>query len=133
MGPERSIGCLNCGLHLPCPRWGSFYVTDEEGNRIVLEGDLESTIIAGTLGIDEQAITGCVCAPGRDAASVRLMEERMGYSSLCLCRSCLEMCLLDIKRDALRCPTCGSGDVKTFIQVIGTVCPRCGTGTLEER
>ncbi len=133
MGIERSIDCPGCGLHLPCPSWGFFYVTDEKGSRIPLEGNMESTIIAETLGIDEQAITGCVFAPGRDAVSVRLMEERVGYASFCLCRTCLERCSLDGKRDVFRCPSCGSEDVKTFIQLIGTACPRCGRGMLEER
>jgi hypothetical protein len=133
MGMEGSIDCPECGLHLSCPSWGCFYVTDDQGTRIALEGNMESTIIAGTLGIDEQAITGCVFAPVRDQDSVRLMEERVGYASFCLCRTCLERCSLDGKRDVFRCPSCGSEDVKTFIQLIGTVCPRCGRGTLEER
>jgi len=76
MMDQRSIRCGQCGFQLPCRSWGFFYVADDDGNRILLEGDLESTI---------------------------------------------------------RCRSCGSDDVATFIGLIGTACPKCGTGTLEER
>jgi DNA-directed RNA polymerase subunit RPC12/RpoP len=133
MTNEQSIRCGHCGFHLPCRTWGFFYVTDDDGNRILLEGDLESTIIADALGINEDDITGCVFAPDRNESSILLMQERVGYCSFCFCRTCHERCALDQKRDTIRCPSCGSDDVATFIGLIGTACPKCGTGTLEER
>lgn len=132
MMDRRSIQCGQCGFHLPCRSWGFFYVADDDGNRILLEGDLESTIIADALGINEDDITGCVFAPDRNESSVLLMQKRIGYCSFCFCRTCHERCALDEKRDAIRCPSCGSDDVATFIGLIRTACPKCGTGTLEE-
>lgn len=132
MMDQRSIQCGHCGFQLPCRSWGVFYVADDDGNRILLEGDLESTIIADALGINEDDIIGCVFAPDRSESSVRLMQERVGYCSFCFCRTCHERCALDEKRDTVRCPSCGSDDVATFIGLIGAVCPKCGTGTLEE-
>jgi len=132
MMDQRSIRCGQCVFQLPCRSWGFFYVADDDGNRILLEGDLESSIIADALCINEDDITGCVFAPDRNESSILLMEERVGYCSFCFCRTCHERCALDVKRDTIRCPSCGSDDVATFIGLIGTACPKCGAGTLEE-
>ncbi len=129
---RHSINCNNCGFGLPCPTWGFFYVTDDNGNRLALAGELESTTIANTIGISEDAIVGCVFSPERNGEAIQLMQERVGYNSFFLCLTCLERCALDQKRDILQCPSCGSSDVRTFIQLIDTACPRCRKGTIRE-
>ncbi|MHB8109726.1 MAG: hypothetical protein ACYDHW_06810 [Syntrophorhabdaceae bacterium] len=129
---DRSIRCEKCGLQVPCPSWGFFYVIDNEGNKLILERQLESAIIADALGINEDDISGCVFSPERSEASVKLMQERVGYKSFCLCRTCLEQCSFDKNRDIVECPSCGSKDVMMLIQLIGTRCPNCKEGKLVE-
>lgn len=130
---ERALHCKKCGLLLPCPTWGFFYVIDNDGNKLVLERELESTIIADALGLNEDDITERGLSPERSEASVQLMQERVGYKSFCICRMCLAQSSFDKTRDIVKCPSCGSHDVKTLIQLIGTTCPNCGKGTMYEK
>ncbi|MEN6615265.1 MAG: hypothetical protein ABFD12_01805 [Syntrophorhabdus sp.] len=129
---ERALHCKNCGFLLPCPSWGFFYVIDNDGNKLVLERQCESAIIAEALGINEDDISERGFSPEHSEASVQLMQERVGYKTFSLCRTCLGQSAFDKARDIVKCPSCGSHDVRTLIQLIGSTCPNCGKGTIYE-
>lgn len=73
----------------------------------------------------------------------KLIEERTGYQTFCICFECKESCYLDVgcamegepisnPRDKRQCPTCGAENVKTLYEMIGEPCPLCGEGRIEE-
>jgi hypothetical protein len=128
--------CSKCGYALPSG-WGyDFYVINSSNERIGCRHPGEYGAVVSVLGID---------------APISFIIERTGFNSDCLCLNCLyQFCadlgetgwtpFWDIKgykprlygRDKRQCPNCQSERVKTTRELIGTLCPNCREGIIEE-
>ncbi len=113
------------------------YVEDDSGKRIVCPHPGEMRTVAKVLG---------------ENANRELIEARTGFNSYCVCLDCLKQFELDIgddeqsksswryfylyratkRKDERRCPYCNSQNVKTVFELIGSPCPKCKKGVIEE-
>jgi len=111
------------------------YVEDDGGERVVCPHPGERRKVAEVLGQD---------------ANSELIKARTGFNSDCVCLDCLEQFELDIgddeqsrsswryfygatrRKDERRCPHCNSRNVKTVFEHIGSACPKCSEGIIEE-
>ena len=117
VGRICTYGCAACGFHMPTG-WGfQTYVTDDRGNRVRLAHPIEMPTIRKVLG------------PRFDMDT---FKERFGRLWHAACTSCLHVFSLDIDADARLCPECGSGKVRTALELVGQPCPACKDGTFEE-
>lgn len=55
-----------------------------------------------------------------------------GIKSHCICVTCTQQFGLDINREERKCPSCGSGQVYTELEMVGKECPKCNMGKIEE-
>jgi DNA-directed RNA polymerase subunit RPC12/RpoP len=117
MPPINRYECDRCDFRLPGGWGGYMYVTDEAGARIVCPHPAEHVTVTKVLGEG---------APGK------LIRERTGFSSHCVCLDCLHQFDLDLERDERGCPQCGSAVVKSLREMIGKPCPKCKRGTVRE-
>jgi hypothetical protein len=130
--------CNKCGFTLPTGWGGYLYVLDDSGNRIPCLHPGEMPQIIDVLGKDVSGET---------------IHERTGFNSHCLCLDCLHQFDADFKMknwlydgpylwntsqkrkrsgDKRECPECGSNRVRTEIELVGTLCPKCKTGIVKE-
>ncbi len=109
--------CDKCDFKLPSGWGGHMYVSDQAGNRIVCPHPAEYAKAYQVLGGD---------------ASWELIEQRTGFNSVCLCRDCLQIFHLDLKRDARTCLNCRSSRVASLEELVGGICPKCMIGTIQE-
>ena len=135
MPPINQYKCEKCGFALPSGWGGYMYVIDDSGNRIPCPHPGEMRTVVEVLG---------------RGASREKITARTGYNSDCVCLKCLSQFTLDIgdeeivesswryfygatkRRDRRRCPECGSGWVRTVLELVGGKCPECGRGTIKE-
>ncbi len=128
--PVSLLRCKRCGFAIPGKDVGYIYVQDDEGRRVRCEKHEEHLTIARVLHLSEEALTGCSLLPEARTLPVDLLEERIGYSSHCLCLECCAFFELDLKKDLRICPKCGSTKVETEGNMARKECPRCGEGIL---
>lgn len=131
--------CNKCDLSLPTG-WGyQFYVANDKGERIICLHPSERPAAEEFLGQEP---------------SLRLVFERTGFMSECICRDCLHQfradfgstCyywhpyqmrvgfkhhLLTKARDKRGCPKCESTKVGTTLEVVGRRCPKCNQGMVK--
>lgn len=88
--------------------------------------------------------------PSRKARLKKLVETRTGFNSRCICKVCLRKSYLDIgdaessdkswrryygatlRKDERKCPYCGSHEVATVMELVGSDCPFCKEGRIVE-
>ena len=105
--------CTACGLALPTG-WGGFtYAVNSAGQREACGHPMEIP--------EAERITGLPYSEARSRGLV-------GYLSHCLCWNCLAQFELDRERDPKCCPSCRSQNLKTWVECLDQVCPRCGEG-----
>lgn len=102
------------------------YVVDDQGNRIVCPHPVEMETVLGVLGED---------------APSELIKERTGFNSYWLCLDCLKKFEADLGggvlgnfrkgKDKRECPECKSSNVRTTLELVGEICPRCEKGKIE--
>jgi len=113
----RDYRCDTCEFSLPSG-WGGFmYVVDDDGERVTCPHPGEQFTVERVLGEDADEAT---------------REERTGFNAYCVCRDCLARFELDVERDPVRCPDCGSDVVETANGIVDEPCPNCETGTVVE-
>lgn len=130
--------CSRCGLALP-QGWGMYlYVEDNKGRRKICGHPGERYCVVGVLG---------------EGASLEVIRERTGFNSSCICLDCLYQFEADLgesawspyehdiatyrprpkrEKDKRECPKCKSNNVKTVLELVGEVCPKCKEGVIEE-
>ena len=116
MPPIFEYKCNHCGFSLPSGWGGYMYVTDDAGRRHVCPHPCEDLTIKEVLGES--------CTP-------ELRRARTGFNSHRLCCDCLFQMDADTKRDALKCLSCESTNVKTIHDLIDHLCPNCKVGMIE--
>lgn len=138
MPPINQYQCSKCRLTLP-EGWGMyFYVEDDKGSRIVCPHPAEREVVVEVLG---------------NGASLEAIRERTGFNSYCICLDCLYQFEADLgesgwspfehyigsykprlkqEKDKRECPKCKSKNVKTELELVGEVCPKCNQGVIEE-
>lgn len=131
--------CSNCSFALQTG-WGYyFYVENDKGERIPCYHPAERWCVAEVLG---------------KKASLKLIRERTGFNSFCLCLDCLHQFKADLgevgwspyessfrghiarikqEKDKRECPSCYSKNVKTELEMVGENCPKCKTGVIKEK
>jgi hypothetical protein len=137
--------CDKCSLEFH-PGWGGIgYVEDYDGNRVILTHPLETPIIERTLNIERGLLDSRFREKLRwwwprkrkedykrrqsiyDAA-----QARRGFLSDCICLDCLEKQELDLKKDERECRSCSSSNVKSVMELLGSICPKCKEGIIKE-
>ena len=115
--PEiNRFACDECDFELPVGWGGYCYVTDANGERIVCPHPSEAHTIT--------RVTGMSFGEAMDAG-------RVGFSSDCVCLTCLRQFPLDLKRDQRVCTGCSSGDVRATSELVDQPCPKCKRGTIK--
>jgi len=133
MPPMNDYKCTKCEFYLASGWGGSMYVEDNNGERIHCGHPLEHVTVSEVLGED---------------ASPELVKARTGFNSECVCLDCLHQFEADLgderanvwrmfygadrEKDERRCPKCRSTNVKTTFELIGSPCPQCKEGVIEE-
>lgn len=131
--------CTKCDLTLP-RGWGYyFYVADESGKGIVCGHPGERSDVEKVLGKN---------------APLEIIRDRTGFNSHCMCLDCLHQFVADLGvgksywspfedaiarykprpregRDKKQCPKCRSTNVKTELEMVGEICPKCKEGIIE--
>jgi len=127
--------CNKCEFSMP-HGWGVyFYVVNDKGGRIVCGHPGEAEMVFEVLG---------------KPVSSNVIRERTGFNSACVCLDCLHQfaadfgesswtpfeCVRTIPRfkrgiDKRECPECSSANVKTVLEMVGKVCPKCTEGIIE--
>ncbi|RYG59607.1 hypothetical protein EON80_25540 [bacterium] len=144
--------CTSCDFTVSPRSDGYLYVTDGEGTRIpclhpgefrtvqrVLEASNPEAAKLFASFIDPYSRwkrgieTIKAKLQGREPPITleRLMRERTGFSSYCVCRQCLHEFDIDLRRDELLCPRCSSGSVSSLRELIGKSCPQCVLGKIK--
>lgn len=132
--------CNKCGFTLE-KGWGyRFYVENDKGKRIDCYHPMEGYHVAEVLG---------------KHPSLKLIRERTGFNSFCICLDCLHQFRADLgcfetywspyelyleshlprpkqAKDKRQCPNCRSKKVKTELELVGETCPKCKEGVIEE-
>jgi len=133
MPPINYYKCNKCGFALPSGWGGYMYVEDDKKNRIVCPHPEEYRTVVKVLG---------------ENAPENLIKARTGFNSYCLCLDCLHQFEADLgdeqanpwrksygamrPKDERKCPQCRSTNIKTVFELIGTPCPKCKDGVIEE-
>ena len=133
--------CNKCGFTLE-KGWGyRFYVEDDNGKRTDCHHPMERRYVAEVLGKNKNL-------------SLELVRERTGFNSFCVCLDCLNQFKADLgqdgwspyelylehhhlprpkqAKDKRECPNCRPKKVKTELELVGEVCPKCKEGVIEE-
>lgn len=113
-----SFGCDSCDFTMP-GGWGNYcYAVDANGKRVVCGHPGEDQDIKRITGLNySDAIKAGVA----------------GYADYCVCLECLKQFELDLEKDQLACPECGSQQVRALIQLTGHQCPKCKNGVFGPR
>ncbi|MBD3196557.1 MAG: hypothetical protein GF317_15990 [Candidatus Lokiarchaeota archaeon] len=123
--------CDKCELELPTGMGGYQYVEDMDQNRIRCdnsEDDIEiKQILSEYWGFSDY----------HDWK--HLLEEHTGFNSYCVCLDCLNIFEADISKnidgfmkDERVCPECGSLEISTELELVGSQCPACQKGKIEK-
>lgn len=137
MPPIDDFRCNECGFALPSG-WGTiFYVVSDEGDRIKCLHPGEHHFVEQELGLN---------------APIDLILERTGFFSNCVCLDCLHQFKADLGesgyhpywrgfnannksypfKDKRQCRKCGSSNVKTELEMVGQICPKCKHGIIRQ-
>lgn len=92
------------------------YATDDAGKRVVCKHPGEWNQAHDVIGGD---------------ATEEKFRERTGFLSNCVCSDCLAQFRLDLERDERICEKCGSGNVKSTNESVGSQCPKCKVGVIQ--
>ena len=117
MPPWMQAKCNNCDFSMPASSFLNRYIVDDNGEKIPLRHPGERATIRRVLG---------------DDYSIELLEERVGHVSRMICLDCLHKFDLDMKEEALVCPSCNGSNIKASNQLVGEACPHCKTGLIEK-
>ncbi len=122
--------CATCGFTLDESNGGYLYLKNDNGVRVPLKDKKELETIARILLNEE-------FSPRSDDSilsqeMIDIMEDRVGYMSACVCINCLNQFGLDLRKDAIECPHCQSGQVKTFLATLSKPCPKCESGCMDK-
>ena len=107
--------CTHCDLSFPIGWGGHAYVINSEGVTVICPHPGEISMVQYVLGKD---------------ASEELINERTGYNSYSICLDCLNQFALDIKKEKRKCPSCGSHKIKTVLELVDGICPKCKHGRI---
>jgi hypothetical protein len=135
--------CDGCSFSLPSGWGGCMYVTDDEGKRFICPHPVEASTISRVLGFDEKIPLFMSqwdlsktwhrhSVPMDGNAVQKLLDERLGFMSECVCLDCVSTFRLDLKRDAAECPECCSQRIRSVSKIVGEQCPKCGKGTIRK-
>ena len=127
-----SFKCDNCDFTLPSGWDGYTYVKDNSGKKIICPHPGESDTIAEVLGLDDNDIGGFPWLPPQDEAMQKLLMEKTGFNSHCVCLNCLNKFDLDVMKEERICPECNLKTVKTELEMVGQQCPKCKEGTIRK-
>lgn len=133
MPPINHYKCNKCKFTLPSGWGGYMYVEDQKKRRVVCPHPCEQQTVLRVLGGD---------------ASEEVIKKRTGFNSDCVCLDCLNQFEADFsdengnpwrapywtkrKKDERICPKCGSDNVNTIWELIGSKCPKCKKGIIVE-
>ncbi len=114
------------------------YVKDDEDKKVICRHPVESYAIAKTLKISEHDARAWLMGaynkiPERiiPEETIKLINERTGFDSDCLCSDCLSQFRIDVKKEEKKCPRCSSLNVKTQEEMINQPCPKCKEGRIQ--
>ncbi len=145
--------CNKCDFTLPRGWGGCMYVVDGGGNRVVCRHPLERSTVELVLKKSNPEIVPhwksyyWITFGFRNVFEVawakfrgqpepinirKMVEERTGFESYCVCQSCLQQFKIDLERDQRICPQCESVNVSNISEMVGRVCPSCGEGRITE-
>lgn len=125
--------CNQCEFSLP-RGWGGYtYVKDDNGKKIICPHPGEHYMIAQVLKINTKDASAWLLEEfGKISPETKkLIDERTGFDSHCLCLNCLEQFDTDLKREKRVCPNCRSENVKTEWELKYQPCPKCKKGEIE--
>lgn len=107
--------CNHCELSFPTGWDGYTYVINSNGLKITCPHPGEITIIHNVLGknITEEVI-----------------RKMTGFNSHCICLGCLNQFDIDVNKQKRKCPSCGSHRIKTVLELVGGICPKCKAGRI---
>ena len=123
MPPINRYECNKCDFKFP-EGWGIYmYAIDDKGKRRTCSHPHE-------MGDAERII-------GKELTK-DVIAERTGFNSDCVCLDCVRQFRLDLgdegvnPRDKRECRVCHSENVKTLLEMVGQLCPKCKTGEIKE-
>ena len=135
--------CNKCGFALP-EGWGGYAYTEEEkGKREIVPHPMEMDVFFGPMRFS-------LFGDFKPRKRKKGIEDTTGFNSSCACFDCLKQFYLDIgndekatsswryfygaikRKDERKCPFCGSRNVKTTLELIGNICPKCKNGIIKE-
>ena len=116
-----------------------------DGNRVILKHPLENSIIERTLNIPSGILDSFWNEKPRwwwskkkravyqnKKAVFDTAQSRRGFLSECLCLDCREQQKIDLKKDEKKCWSCSSLNIKSFRELLNSVCPKCNQGLIIE-
>lgn len=125
--------CDQCDFGLPRGWGGVIYVKDNSGNKVICPHPAEVSTLARVLKIDEKYTLAWILRAYDKIpeAERKLIEDRVGFDSNCLCLDCLNQFRKDVEKEKKNCPGCSSENIKTEKEVIGQLCPKCKRGIIK--
>lgn len=135
------------------------YVERDDGERIPCGHPLEDHDILGVLRFSYREIGLSVWSVSelgekgkwwwskKRKSIYRLIRERTGFNSFCICLDCFSQFALDLgdeesewrsaygfcrEKDERICDKCLSKNVRTVFEMIGNICPKCNQGEIVE-
>jgi hypothetical protein len=117
MPQVNKFKCNKCDFEMPSGWGGYIYVIDFSGKRVVCAHPGEGRKVLEITGF-----------------SIKEAEQKglVGKVSYCVCLNCLTQHEVDLDRDEKICEMCGSTQVVSEKQLIGSKCPKCKDGDFEE-
>lgn len=137
--------CDKCNLHLNTG-WGSYvFAEDDNGKKIVCSHPCEESSAMKVLGIKGMF----------QKLNKKTAKDRVGVMRYCVCMDCASPLELEIEvdpwmevdpiniytdkssfvrkpKDDRKCTECGSVNVRTVMEAVGQVCPKCKKGHIIE-
>lgn len=127
------VKCSQCDFTLQKGWGGVMYVKDDEGKKVICRHPVESYAIARTLKTSEHDAHAWLMGALNKIPeeTKKLIEERTGFDSDCLCLDCLSQFRIDVKKEEKKCPQCSSLNVKTQEEMVSQSCPKCKEGIIQ--
>lgn len=159
MPPVNDYKCSLCDFTLPSGWCGYMYVENEIKQRIPCAHPGEERNVEKVLGVNYRQVFGAKNYlhsdyskakrwwSGRRKSDLKLIRERTGYNSFCVCLDCINIFVLDLgdeesewramysfnrPKDQRLCTKCNSTNIKTMFELIKQPCPKCRTGKIIE-
>ena len=140
-----------CDFRMPEGWGGNLYVVNGKGERVVCGHPGESSTIRGVigkinphyaaemiryrriifygLGLRIRRVKAFLSGKEKPLDIRKVIAERTGFQSDCVCRRCLSQFKLDLRRDERICPECTSPLVSSANELRDKECPKCRRGT----